>query len=732
MSKDAEKRIILNRYRGLLRSCRGCITSDDKRLISKAIKEVTQLYDGRLTDTGKLYVVHFIDVARICVDEIELGGTAVVAALLHDTIATGLLTKADIENRYNPTIASIVDGLARIESLTPKDPSKQAENFRELILSLSTDARVVLIKLADRLEQMRSLSALPTDKQLKVSWETFHLYAPLAHRLGLYNLKSELEDLSMKYTNGEDYRMIVRKLKNSTTRRNKFIREFIEPIEVELKNRGLDFEIKGRTKSIYSIWKKMQRQGVEFNQVLDVFAIRVILNSKPEHEKADCWQVYSIITDSYTPNPDRLRDWISVPKSNGYESLHTTVVGPEGKWVEVQIRSQRMDEVAERGLAAHWKYKGVKQDKGLDHWVEKVRELLEAPVTDPEELVDQFKLNLYHKEIFTFTPNGDLRKFPLGATVLDFAFDIHSDVGSKCVGARVNNRNVPIKQPLKSGDVVEIVTSKNQKPSADWLQHVSTGKAKAKIRQCLRDDRNKQLSLGKEMLYRRLKNWKITDTNGAINTLEKHLKLKNSAELFELISLDKINLTELKGVLERDEDLEAEILSPETVKTKMQPERERLPSDYLIIDEKLEGIDYKLAKCCKPIFGDKVFGFVTINDGVKVHRTSCPNAAQLHEKYGYRVVNVRWKKSTVDTSFQTVVKVVGLDELGIASKISELISNDMGVNMRSFSMESSNGMFEGRLQLYVSDTKHLETLLYRLTQIKGVQKAVRVGWDEKH
>ena len=730
MPIETENRIILNKYRGLLRSCRTCVTADDKRLISKAIKEVTQLYSGKQTKIGKPYVVHLIDVARICVDEIGLGGTAVVSALLHDTISEGLLTKNDIENRYNPTIANIVYGLAKIESLNPKDPTKQAEHFRELILTLSADARVILLKLADRLEEMRSLSALPTDKQLKISWETFHLYAPLAHRLGLYNLKSELEDLAMKYTNGEDYRMIVRKLKNTTTRRNKFIREFIEPIEVELNNQKFDFEIKGRPKSVYSIWKKMQKQGVEFNQVLDVFAIRVILNSVPEREKSDCWQVYSIITDSYTPNPDRLRDWISVPKSNGYESLHTTVVGPEGKWVEVQIRSQRMDDVAERGLAAHWKYKGIKQDKGIDQWVAKVRELLETPITNPEELVDQFKLNLYQKEVFTFTPNGDLRKFPLGATVLDFAFDIHSDVGSKCVGAKVNGKNVPIKQHLESGDVVEIITSKNQKPKTDWLQHVSTSKAKAKIKQCLREDKNKQLSLGKEMLYRRLKNWKITDNNEAIVTLQKHLKLKNTSELFEQISLDKINLTDLKSVLVRDEKPEDEAISAETVKTKILPEKEGASSDYLVIDEKLEGIDYKFAKCCNPIFGDSVFGFVTINNGVKIHRTSCPNAAQLNQKYGYRVVNVRWKETKTDNSFQTVIKVVGLDELGIVSRISELISKDLGVNIRSFSMESANGMFEGRLQVYVSDTKHLEMLLYRLTRIKGVQKAVRVGWDE--
>lgn len=731
MQHEREQKQILNRYRGLLRSCRNSVTRDDVKQISKAIKEVTKLYADRRTAAGNPYVFHLIDVARICVEEIGLGGTSIVAALLHDTITDKLLSLIDIEKRYSPTIANIVDGLSKITSLDPKDPNRQAENFRELILTLSTDARVILIKLADRLEEMRSLSAMPPDVRLKLSWETYHLYAPLAHRLGLYRLKSELEDLAMKYTNGDEYRMILRKLKNTTTRRNKFIREFMLPIERELSKRGFDFEIKGRPKTVYSIWKKMQKKGVSFDEVYDVFAIRVVLKSPPEREKSDCWQVYSIITDSYTPNPERLRDWISVPKSNGYESLHTTVVGPEGKWVEVQIRSKRMDDIAERGLAAHWKYKGIKQDRGLDQWVEKVREILETPVSAPEEFVDQFNLNLYQKEVFAFTPNGDLRKYPQGATVLDFAFDIHSDVGSKCVGAKVNGRNVPIKQALHNGDVVEIITSKNQKPKTDWLHIVVTSKARNKIKQCLREDKNKQLSLGKEMLYRRFKNWKITDTDEAIATLQKHLKIKNSAELFELISLDKVSLTELKSVVVKPETQESEQpqMPEEHNKPRVKDGKEALSADYLVIDETLVDIDYKLAKCCNPIFGDSIFGFVTINEGIKIHRTSCPNAAQLHRKYGYRVVNAKWKETKAETSFQTTIKIVGFDELGIVNRISELISKDFKVNMRSFSMNSSNGMFEGRIQVFVSDTKHLETLLYRLTRIKGVQKAVRVGGE---
>lgn len=729
MLSENEQKQVVNRYRGLLRACRNNVSVEDKKMISRAFKEIVRLYQDKRSPNGEPYIFHIVNVARICIDDIGLGGTSIISALIYESVADKLQNIVEIEKHFNSTIASIVDGLTKLASLDLKNPTSQADNFRELILTLSNDARVILIKLADRLEKMRSLSGVNKSTQLKVSWETFHLYAPLAHRLGLYRLKSELEDLAMKYTNEEEYRSILRKLRNTTARRNKFIKDFIDPIEHELNKRNLDFEIKGRPKTIYSIWKKMQKQGVGFDEVYDVFAIRVIINSLPENEKSDCWQVYSIITDSWHPNPERLRDWISVPKSNGYESLHTTVVGPEGKWVEVQIRSKRMDDVAERGLAAHWKYKGIKQDKGLDQWVSKVRELLESPTSAPEDLVDHFKLNLYQKEIFAFTPNGDLRKYPQGATVLDFAFDIHSDIGSKCVGAKVNGRNVPIKQILKNGDVVEIITSKNQRPKTDWLQIVVTGKAKAKIKQCLREEKNKQLSIGKEMLYRRLKNWKITDTDEAVNILRRHLKLKNSAMLFEHISLEKVNLTDLKSILVQPEKSEMVSDVTEEPKQKTQERRNSISSDYLVIDEKLVNIDYRLAKCCNPIFGDNIFGFVTIKEGIKIHRTNCPNAAQLHEKWGYRVVNAKWKESKSEASFQTTIKVTGFDELGMINKISEIISKDLKVNMRSFAINSANGLFEGRIQVYVTDTKHLDMLLYKLTKIKGIQRAIRVNSD---
>lgn len=725
MSKDNTQ--VVNRYRGLLKACRNTVTSSDIKMIRKAYKEVVTKYADRINLNGEPIYIHYVNVAKICAEEIGLGQTAIVAALLSGTINDKLLNYIEIEKGYSPSVAKIVDGLTKVSLIDPKNPSEQAESFRELILSLSTDARVILIKLAERLDTMRTLENTHREHQLKLSWESFNLYAPLAHRLGLYRLKSEMEDLAMKYTNPQDYQMILRKLKNSAAQRNKFTRDFMLPIEEELRRRKFTFEIKGRPKSVYSIWKKMQKQGVAFHKVYDLFAIRVVLKSLPDREKSDCWQVYSIITDSWTPNPERLRDWISVPKSNGYESLHTTVVGPEGRWVEVQIRTQRMDEIAEKGLAAHWKYKGIRQDKSLDMWVSKVREILETPDTAAADLIDQFQLNLYQKEVFAFTPKGDLKKFPKGATVLDFAFEIHSDVGSKCVGAKINGKSVPIKQTLSNGDVVEVITAKNQKPKTDWLKIVVTGKAKGKIRQSLREEKNKRLSVGKEMLFRRFKNWKITDTEKAIKQLQKHLKLKNSAQLFEVISSEKVNLSDLKHIVVGDVEAVRLVDTPEEPRTKPKEQTEERSSDYLIIDEKLVNIDYKLAKCCKPILGDDIFGFVTIKEGIKIHRSNCPNASQLSQKYGYRIVKAKWKEARENTSFQTTIKVTGIDELGMVNKISEVISNDLKVNMRSFAISSHNGLFEGKIQLFVTDVKNLDMLLYKLNKIKGVQRAVRMG-----
>lgn len=691
--------------------------------VVEALDLVKSIYEkhGEWNDSN---ATHLVNVAQICLNEIGLGATSATAALLHETIERKWLTPVEIEKRFGQAVASILMNFTQISGLDPKDPKTQAELFRQMLISLSSDARVILIKLADRLDTMRSLSKVQAELRIKRAWETFHLYAPLAHRLGLYRLKSEMEDLAMKYIYPKEYKYIIKRLQETTASRNRFLQSFMSPIEEELRKRGFLFTIKGRTKSVYSIFRKMQNQEVDFDEVHDIFAIRIILDSKPENEKSDCWQVYSIITDKYTPNTERLRDWISVPKSNGYESLHTTVLGPENKWIEVQIRSVRMDEIAEKGLAAHWKYKGIRQEQGIDEWVARVREMLESPDTSPEDKVEQFQMNLTSSDIYVFTPKGDIRKLPAKSTVLDFAFDIHTEVGSQCVGAIVNGKNTTIKQELQNGDVVEILTSKKQKPKKDWLSFVITSKAKSRIKQQLRDIENREIQEGRELLLRRLKNWKIDDVEEALRKVNKHLKLKKPTDIFILIAQGKVDLSAIKTLLTAEEEKPAvgeTIPKPETEK----PETKE-SSDYLVIDEKLVNIDYKLAKCCNPIFGDDIFGFVTVNEGIKIHRTTCPNAGQLNQRWPYRVVNARWKGSSKAGAFQTTVKITGVDEIGILNRISEVISKDLRVNMRNLNVSSRDGLFEAQIQLYVEDTKHLEMLLYRLSRVQGVNKAIRM------
>jgi len=721
---EKDKRLVLNRYRALLRSVKNVVTKENQKLIRDAFKLSSEINSEVKSDSGNPYIIHLTDVARICVDEIGLGTSSVIAALLHESIERNQLTRIEIEKRFGAKVANIVEGFTRISSLDLKNPKAQSENFRQLIISLSSDARVILIKLADRLETMRSLSYSSKDIQIKRSWETFHLYAPLAHRLGLYRLKSEMEDLSMKFIHSKEYKHIIKKLKETTATRNKFIKEFIGPIEEEIKKRGYEFEIKGRTKSVYSIFRKMQSQQVDFEDVHDIFAIRVILNSRPESEKSDCWQVYSIITDKYTPNTERLRDWISVPKSSGYESLHTTVLGPEEKWVEVQIRTTRMDEIAEKGLAAHWKYKGIRQEQGVDEWVLRVREVLESAEISPEEHVDKLDVDIQASDIYVFTPKGDIRKLPAKSTVLDFAFDIHSAIGSQCTGAIVNGKNVTIKQTLQNGDVIEIITSKKQSPKKDWLSIIVTSKAKTRIKQELRDAENKEIAEGKEILFRRFKNWKIDDADEAMLKITKHLKLKKPTDIFIRVAEGKIDPSVLKSIITSETIETVDVSRIET--QKVESEKEKNSTDFLIIDEKLVNIDYKLAKCCNPIFGDDVFGFVTVSEGIKIHRTSCPNANQLHNRWGYRVVKAKWKGTSKAGAFQSTIKITGADELGILNRISEVISKDLKVNMRNLAINSKNGLFEGVIQLYVEDTKHLEMLLYRLGKVQGVHRAIRI------
>ncbi len=707
----------------LLESVSNLKNEGDLDRIKEALQLAEEIY-GKNEQWNESNALHLVNVALISINEIGLGANSAIAAILHETIESKWLTQVELEKRFGSTVASIVSNFTQISGLDPKDPKTQAELFRQMLISLSADARVILLKLADRLDTMRSLSRHEQNIRLKRSWETFHLYAPLAHRLGLYRLKSEMEDLAMKHIYPKEYKYIIKRLQETTASRNRFLQGFMVPVEEELRKKGFNFAIKGRTKSIYSIFRKMQKQEVDFDEVHDIFAIRIILDSKPENEKLDCWQVYSIITDKYTPNTERLRDWISVPKSNGYESLHTTVLGPENKWIEVQIRTTRMDEIAEKGLAAHWKYKGIKQEQGIDEWITRVREILESPDTSPEDKVEQFKLNLETRDIYVFTPRGDIRKLPAKSTVLDFAFDIHSDIGSQCVGAIVNGKNTTIKQELQNGDVVEILTSKKQKPKKDWLSFVVTSKAKSRIKQQLHEIENREIKEGKEILLRRTKNWKIEDFEKAVQKINKQLKLKKPTDLFILIAQGKIDLSAIKTLLTTEEQIVAD--KETTHKTEQEILEASEGSDYLVIDEKLVNIDYKLAKCCNPIFGDEIFGFVTVNEGIKIHRTTCPNSNQLKQRWPYRVVKARWKGSSKAGAFQTTIRITGIDEMGILNQISEVISKDLKVNMRNLNVTSHDGLFEAQIQLYIEDTKHLEMLLYRLNRIQGVTKAVRL------
>lgn len=724
---ERERKIILNKYKELLHLSEDFTKKKELELIRKALDISVDVFEGQRSATGNPVILDILETAIIVVDQIGLGTRSVVATILYQTVIEKKITLNEIEKEFDKTIMLIVDGLVQISDITTKTSANQAENFRQMLLTLAEDVRVILIKLAILLNTMRSLNNMPEEYQIKTALETFSLYAPLAHRLGLYNIKSELENLSLKYTEKEIYKDIIKKLKNSTAKRERFIKKFIAPIEKELKEQKVDYEIKGRPKSVYSISQKMKKQNVDFEEVYDIFAIRIILNSKPSKEKADCWRAYSVVTDFYQPNPKRLRDWISIPKTNGYESLHTTVVGPESKWVEVQIRTQRMDEIAEKGYAAHWRYKGVKAEKGIDQWMQKVREVIESNSVANSETIDDLKLNLYNKEVFVFTPTGDLKKLPAGSTVLDFAYDIHSDVGNTCVGAMINHKNVTIKQQLQNGDQVSIVRSKTQKPKTDWLNFVVSSKAKTKIKSTLREEKFKEAEAGKELLKRRLKNWKIKFDDQLIEGLLKQFKLKKPVDLYQSIAIEKIDIKDIKDFL--NEDLKEPEIVKERIEKKEIPVKEKESSagnDLLLIDDKLGNLDYKLAKCCNPILGDSIFGFVTVSEGIKIHRTSCPNARQLLEKYNYRILKAQWSKYASKQSFQATIKVTGLDEVGMLNKITSVISKDLKVQMRSIAIDSIEGMFDGKLKIVVESNKHLEGLISKLKQEKGILKVSRV------
>lgn len=729
---EAEKKEILKRYRALLRACKSTMQKGDKRMIRLAFDMALDSHKDMRRKSGEPYIYHPIAVAQIAAEEIGLGTTSIVCALLHDVVEDTNITLEDIEREFGKKVAKIIDGLTKISGVFDYNSSLQAENFRKMLLTLADDVRVILIKLADRLHNMRTMDFMPRDKQLKISSETVYLYAPLAHRLGLYAIKSELEDLSMKYMEPVTYKFIAQQLNEKKAERENFIKDFIAPIKDILNEQGLIADVYGRPKSIHSIWSKMRKKNIPFDEVYDLFAIRIILNSKPEHEKADCWKAYSIVTDLYHPNPDRLRDWISSPRANGYESLHTTVMGPRGQWVEVQIRTNRMNEIAEKGFAAHWKYKEEpNSDSGLDQWIHKVRELLSNPEANALDFLDDFKMNLFSDEIFIFTPKGALIQLPVNATALDFAFEIHTDIGASCIGAKVNHKLVPLSHKLQNGDQVEIITSSKQSPKEDWLNFVVTAKAKSKIKSSLKEEKRKIAEQGKEILERKLKSLKITYNTDNLYKLSYYFKLPTTLDLFFNVAQGKIDLKQLKEFAASEKIVEnkPEKIEPAFNDTLIKKVKSA-DSDTLLIGEDLQKLDYKLSSCCNPIPGDDVFGFVTVGEGIKIHRTNCPNAAKLMANYGYRIIKAKWN-SQKELAFLTGLQITGIDEVGLINKITTVISNDFKVNMRSITVDTNDGIFEGSIMVYVNNTKHLDNLIRKLKEVVGVSSVTRFDSNDE-
>jgi GTP pyrophosphokinase len=726
---EAEKSEILKRYRALLRACKETLQKGDKKMIRRAFELALESHQDMRRKSGEPYIYHPIAVAQIAAEEIGLGTTSIVCALLHDVVEDTDITLEDVEREFGKKVAKIIDGLTKISGVFDYNSSLQAENFRKMLLTLADDVRVILIKLADRLHNMRTMEFMPREKQLKIASETVYLYAPLAHRLGLYAMKSELEDLSMKYTETATYKYIAQRLNEKKTEREKFIKEFIDPIQKILDEQGLAAKVYGRPKSINSIWNKMRKKNIPFEEVYDLFAIRIILDSQIEQEKADCWKAYSIVTDFYRPNPDRLRDWISSPKFNGYESLHTTVMGPKGQWVEVQIRTERMNEIAEKGFAAHWKYKEAPnaESSGLDQWLQKVRDLLNNPESNALDFLDDFKMNLFSDEIFIFTPKGALMQLPANATALDFAFEIHSDLGAKCIGAKVNHKLVPLSYQLQNGDQVEIITSNKQTPKEDWLNFVITAKAKSKIKSSLKDEKRRIADEGREILDRKLKSLKIPSTIENINKITHFFKLHASQDFLYQIAKGGIDIGDLKDYVNYEKNAEYkpfERTDPAEFVKKIKSEE----VDTLLIGEDLQKIDYKLSACCNPIPGDDVFGFVTVGEGIKIHRTNCPNATKLMSNFGYRIVKARWN-SQKQLAFLTGLNITGIDDVGLINKITTIISNDFKVNMRSITVDSHEGIFDGSIMVYVNDTHHLNNLIAKLKQVNGVTDVRRFDSD---
>lgn len=727
MSKDIieENKEIAGRYRQLLKVSKWSREKGDVTIIRKAFDLALEAHKPMRRKSGEPYIYHPIAVAKIAAEEIGLGTTSIVCALLHDVVEDTDITIEEIEAQFGTKVANIIDGLTKISGVFDTS-SPQAENFRKMLLTMANDVRVILIKLCDRLHNMRTLEHMSDKGQLKIASETTFIYAPLAHRLGLYAIKTELEDLSLKYTQPILYQDLKQKLSATKEQRNKYIRSIIRPLKQEFDELGIKYEIKGRPKSIHSIYSKMVSKKLEFEDVYDLFAIRIIIDSDPEDEKMDCWNVYSIITSIFKPNTERMRDWISIPKSNGYESLHTTVMGPKGQWVEVQIRSTRMDDIAEKGYAAHWKYKGKdensKATNSLDNWIQQVREVLETQEGNALDFIDEFKMSLYADEVFAFTPKGMLKKLPQSSTALDFAFEIHTEVGAKCLGAKVNGKLVPLSYEVKNGDQIEILTSNKQKPNKDWLAFVKTGKARTRIKQSLKDNKRVVANLGKESLSRKMKNAGYVINTENMNKLIAFYKVEDELELTYqigegIIDKEKIKLQEI--FVETKSTHKAGIVKEfNTLKSKTK-------NELILGDDNVE-MDYSMANCCNPIPGDKVIGFITVMGEIKIHQTSCKNAANLMSRFGYRIIKANWSDDvTTQEDFEAALEISGIDSLGLVSKVTDIVSKQLKVNMKSISFESLDGTFIGKLKVQVSDTEHLDQLMNELKSIDEYVKVTR-------
>ena len=731
-SKEEENKEIANRYKDLLKGTYQMLTDDDKKLIRRAFEISVEAHSKQRRKTGEPYIYHPIAVAKIVAYEIGLGATSIASALLHDVVEDTHYTVEDIERLFGENIAKIVSGLTKISNLKKEqDYSIQAENFRKMLLTLHDDVRVILIKIADRYHNMQTMDSMPPHKQVKIASETLYIYAPLAHRLGLYNIKTELEDLGLKYTEPDVYNAILNKIKDSKEDQQRYINSFTEILKTALDKENFVYEIKGRFKSIFSIRRKMRKQNVSFDEVYDKFAIRIIYKPTSKDEKFDAWKIYSIVTDFFKPNPARLRDWISQPKSTGYEALHITVIGPESKWVEVQIRSQRMDEIAEKGYAAHFKYKqGNVGENGLEDWLNKLKETLENQSINAIDFVEDFKLNLYAKEIYVFTPRGDLKSLPKGASALDFAFSVHTDVGLKCRGAKVNGKLVPLSHELRSGDQVEVLTAQNNKPNVRWLDFVLTARARTKIKSALKAEEKKIAEEGKAILMRKLRHLKISTTEKTLHEIASYFGLKTSFDLFYRVgngAIDNAKLKEFVG--QRSGPLMNFIKSTfRRTPSKIVSEKEEVTSNFdsLVFGKDEQTLDYTLSKCCNPIPGDKVFGFITINEGIKVHKNNCPNAISLQSNYAYRIMPAKWIDST-QQEYKITLKFSGIDKKGIANNITRIVSNSIDTYIYGINITGDDGVFEGNITIGVKNKAQVNNLIDKMKKIDGVQKVDRVN-----